>query len=76
MGFLDIFPSGITVLETVDGRVACPRAGPSGTDVEVCHGCADVVDVQKLQTHYRVSCRRGIGSRCACLDTLYATLIG
>jgi hypothetical protein len=59
MGFLDIFPSGITVLETVDGRVACPRAGPSGTDVEVCHGCADVVDVQKLQTHYRVSCRRG-----------------
>lgn len=59
MGFVDIFLGGQTVLESVDGRVACRRAGPSGVDVEVCHGCADVVDIQKLQTHYRVSCRRG-----------------
>lgn len=59
MRFVDIFLGRHTVLESIDGRVACRRAGPFGVDVEVCHGCADVVDIQKLQNHYRVSCRRG-----------------
>ena len=63
MGFLDFIFGRPAVRTSVDGRIACPRAGACEVDVESCHECADAVDIEKAQTHYHVSCRPGASDR-------------